>query len=543
MMMLSFCLQIFCELFWLRCENESVYRWLSARRYKLDIIEMNLLAMKLIIEIADLVSYENCLTAMRNRVGFIEDGKVRMALCTLHLIECNPHVKKLVFKDDAYREGVSYRILCVLVLYLCQHCPEVSGVTMNCSSLQTLRLVMDSFPKLTTITFSYRRDVVLPLIDPITSYPNILEISLQSDDKNVEFLPLIKACPNLRTLNCYGPWILYVQHELFMGCRYLTRLSLCEYGNGYYYRDTRISPLLSALAEHALQLEEFTVRFKYLAISVQKGSLEREDMTRIIKRLRSLDMKICITNDDNDPESSLCTLFSTPGVDLRYLSIRTGYESLDVIALMLQGCRNIEKLELVGKMSISLVMMKISASCHQLVDLTLSYSTEVNGEAIKALLQSCHQLKSLYITCELIDVQAYESLAMYGGNLTRLILQFIHDDTLLEPATLSIGASSPLYDPSFKQQRKCDMACLSCDLCDLDVMSLAKFLSCFERIGDLSIRLTSSQIQVSFGNESGDDLEYDNYHARKVSIRSPTSPSDPESEEVLHELMSILKRY
>jgi hypothetical protein len=74
-----------------------------------------------------------------------------------------------------------------------------------------------------------------------------------------------------------------------------------------------------------------------------------------------------------------------------------------------------------GNADISRVMIKVSESCYQLVDLNLAYDGQINGVAMRNLLQSCPLVKSL-TTKAFIDVQAYEHLAVYGGNLTKLTL-------------------------------------------------------------------------------------------------------------------------
>jgi hypothetical protein len=204
----------------------------------------------------------------------------------------------------------------------------------------------------------------------------------------------------------------------------------------------------------------------------------------ILKRLLSFEMNTeNLISTSADPDSFITSLFSSPGVDLRSLTINTSNENADMIAMMLQGCRNAEKLNLSGRAHISPVISRISAICHQLIDLKLNYDRVVDSPATKTLLKSCCQLQSLTIFAN-FDVQAYENLALYGGNLLkrRLVGRVIY-----------YTPSSPLND-RFKQSRKRAMVSVNFELDDFDVKILAKFLSCFGLIEELSLHLDSLQL-------------------------------------------------
>jgi hypothetical protein len=296
-------------------------------------------------------------------------------------------------------------------------------------------------------------------------------------------------------LDCYG-WIYNDDMpEVLISCSKLTSLTLndrLEYDND---ENHDIAPILSAVAEYGLQLQELSLTISNSDIDICSPSKTRYDMITIPKRLRSFKLTADnVITDITDPESSICSMFSSPGVDLRILRINIGKENTDMIAKMLQGCYNMEELDLSGLVDMSPVMMKISVSCRQLVELTLGYQGSVDGAAMKALLISCSQLQSLTLFGSLV-LEAYENLAFYGGNIHELQLSDSPDSSI-EPGSLSFSSNSPLYDPSFKQQRKRHMEYFHCELCDLDVNSSAKLLSCFGLIEELSIRLDSSQLPV-----------------------------------------------
>jgi hypothetical protein len=155
--------------------------------------------------------------------------------------------------------------------------------------------------------------------------------------------------------------------------------------------------------------------------------------------------------------------------------------------------------------------MKFSESCRQLAVLTLSYHGQVNCEVIRNLLQSCRSLRKLTINSS-FHMQAYECLAIYGGNLTEL--KHEPDDVSFTRANLSFD----LYDSSFKQQKKYPMKKLSWQTPALDVKNLAKFFACFGLIDELSIQLYPSMHPADFGAHDYDQIPI--YHARKVSVIS-----------------------
>jgi hypothetical protein len=101
------------------------------------------------------------------------------------------------------------------------------------------------------------------------------------------------------------------------------------------------------------------------------------------------------------------------------LTFSTYDEDSDRIAIILQGCRNADRLDLHGFADISLVLTSISDSCRQLVGLTLAY----DGQVTRQLLQSCPLLKTLSLSVvHLLDTQVYEQLVLLGGKLTELVL-------------------------------------------------------------------------------------------------------------------------
>jgi hypothetical protein len=558
---------------WLNKFTEKPYPWLSARIYRLDEIEIKLNDMEGVVGSVQEISFDICSLALNHST----DSNVQFALKTLHLVECNPQLKRLTIADNKDNYSFNSRMF----NYLTQRCPEINEIMFSSSTAHSVRLAMDIFPSLRKVICNSVNVFRSSSPKVVASYPKIDGFELIPFGKECSsFLPLIKACPNIKDLYCEGGLTFRILPQIIRSCRQLTSFGLRIVDENEVYG---MVPLLSALAKYSSQLTELWMEVADYRINIQRGSETRNDLIRIIKRLRKFDViaQQFITDDrdeeeddhdgdededegndedeevegDNDgdedvdegdargednedaklindedeedsnvhaddynndgtQEFSICSLFSSPDVDLRFLNICTEVDTSDMIVKMLHGCRNIEKLVISGYADgISTMMMKISANSHRIVDLLLGYGGLVDGKAMKALLQSCHQLTSLGVTSYL-DLQAYENLALYGGNLTKLEL----GNRFLEyPRTsLSFSANSPLYDPNFKQQRKHMMSTLECDQCDLHVMSFAKFLSCFELIDELAFRLDSSQLPVDVNIDTNDVVPP--YHACRVSI-------------------------
>jgi hypothetical protein len=109
---------------------------------------------------------------------------------------------------------------------------------------------------------------------------------------------------------------------------------------------------------------------------------------------------------------------------------------------------------------------------------------------------------------------------LHGENLTKLCLYRRQPVGVI----VEFATSSPIYDVSFRQQRKYPMKKMVCDTFDLDVKSWAGFLSCFGVIHHLSISLQSSQLPSDFGVEMYDEIPI--YHAREVYVSSPYDVKD-----------------
>jgi hypothetical protein len=494
---------------------------MSRRGYKLDRISVDFTSFEDMARKPGELSFANCSLSRPLNQGDEEDMYWYMnALATLRLIECNPHVKKLIIAEIDNEDEECYAINNRMINYLGQHCREVKDVEIYNASIEAIRLAMASFPNLTNMDSNIRRkNGAVPAVGEVTCYPSIESFHFSSQDETdyETMSALVKACPNLTYLDCGGGWMFYGLKEALMSCSKLKYLSLCGNLSDNHHGTNRltVSTMLLAIVEHGLQLQDLSLYMGKLDFDLRKAPI-RYSLKRIIQRVRELAISVrCFVTNAHDPETSIGSLFSSPGVDLRSLHINTYDESADQIAMLLQGCRNVSKLFLQGKANISEVLMKISAKCHQLVELSLYYDVSISGKAMLTMLQSCRQLRSLALS-KACEIQAYEALAMHGGNLTNLSLyQRVIPGTIAE-----FEISSPIYDTDFKQQpqRTHPMALLCAP--GLNVKSLAKFLSSFGVIQKLSLQLHPSQMPSDFEVDMYEDTPI--YHAREVIISAGT---------------------
>jgi hypothetical protein len=118
-----------------------------------------------------------------------------------------------------------------------------------------------------------------------------------------------------------------------------------------------------------------------------------------------------------------------------------------------------------------------------------------------------------------VDVQAYEQLAIYGTNLAELKLE---TGATAQPAeNVSFGSSALIYDGSFKQQRKLPLRKLIWSTQNLEVRGLAKFLSCFGKIDELTVELYPLLLVEAMNVQNYDEIP--TYHAVKVRVRLPAT--------------------
>jgi hypothetical protein len=437
------------------------------------------------------------------------------ALSVLQLVENNPSVKKLCILENTDISNIRGQMF----RYLGQCCPEVKEVVLRFVSIKAVHLAMTAFPELRKIELMEMKSYLMQLPDAPAIYPKIESFKL-NPSTNEEFSmisKLIKACPNLKTLCCHGACAHADLREILSSCKQLTSLSVSVVDDEVL--DEELVLTMSAIANNCLQLTELTMIMEGFEIDVTMFAT-RHDMVKIIKRLQKLNLNIYGFLDDiEDPDNGLSvySLFSSPDIDLKSLSTNTRHARSNSIAMLLKSCRYADTLSLKGdECIVSEVMMLVTGSCRQLVDLSLNYDGQITGAAMRQLLQSCDQLMTLKLQCVAMDVEAYESLVLYGTNIINLIL--VCPDMPQTVVCQPFKMNSPLRDNSFKQHRKKPMYHLKYAMFDLDLESLARFLSFFGTTDHISVRLHPNIVREEFdAMENGIPI----YHAREVFVSSP----------------------
>jgi hypothetical protein len=454
---------LFSELLWDQSYDDLPFpaAWLSKRGYRFSFFY---------IEQADFVellacpgnwSYASCNLLMNQRVETKPP-----ALDLLHLIEISHRIKSIcLFQDE---EETNPQTWLRILAYLAEHVHDLQEINFYGISAETVIEALKLFPMLTSVDWNqchgggaWERDMSELMTIPV--FPSIKSFVLSSSAVNLEpqvTSAIIRACSNLTCLNSRGVWVIDGLSDVLKSCRYLTALriqtALAFNLDGGYDR------ILPIVAEHGSRLNR--VEFKDHGILNLRLNASKAAMNSIIHQVNHLDLGLSYEYE----KGNISALFEpSSDIHLQYLKIDTHDEDADMIAQILKACHNISTLELRGKIAISPMIKKIPHNCHQLESLELDYEGSVDGLAMRDLLLSCPKLESLDLHSPL-DVEAYESLALYGGSLYSFLLE--HRRNSSQPAVpinlLSFSSNLLVFDPNFKQKRKQVMKRIfQCSLC------------------------------------------------------------------------------
>jgi hypothetical protein len=443
----------------------------------------------------------------------------------LDLVSISHRLKKICLREG--NEELNADSWIRFPCYLSQHTQDVQEIECLYLSSRCLVVAMTLFPNLTSVVWIQHRDDVWEedLSDPnsIPTCPNIKSFNLSSAPSNLPpqvIAAIISACTSLTSLECPVDWLADGLDASDLSCPQLSHLSLNFFGDSPSGIYESILPWI-ADDNHAPTLRYLKLRHFACdqSLDLRIHALNTA-MRKIIRQAKQLDLGIGIDAGRGD----ISSLFdpssaSASAIDLEQLNLETSDDDVDMIAKILKACRNAHELQLTGSADISQVMIKIADNCHQLVTLELQYEGMVDGSAMKSLLQLCPKLESLTIYAA-YDVLAYESLALYGGNLTHLKL-VISSQSSVSTTPPAFPSISPIFNAtcSFKQHRKQPINAIIRMSSEpiyeyLGIESLAAFLSCFGIIKQLDISLVSL-----LGNADLHDIP--TFHAHELHVHFP----------------------
>jgi hypothetical protein len=355
---------------------------------------------------------------------------------------------------------------------------------------------MKRFPNLTSITWNQGINDILPEnLSDLIVIPTCPAVKCLNMSTNVAIIPeltsaIIKACPNLTSLECQFPWILEGLSDILTSCPNLAEMRV-ECPAEYQPTEIMIEELVLKVAKYGSSLKLFKI-FYYCSTD-KKLNLRADKiqpaLKSIVSRLHHFDINVDVIGELAD----ISGLFETD-IDLRYLDIRTYNGDGAMIAKILNGCHDVRELHLFGYENISQVIGKVASSCPQLETVSLLYNGRITGPMMRSLLQSCTKLAKLTLRAS-IDLLAYESLALDGSNLATLELldelaNPFPDHVDLLPLSQSFPSSSLILDPNFKQNRRHKMEVLALNIpIFINIKHLASFLSCFGKIGKLHLNI------------------------------------------------------
>jgi hypothetical protein len=445
----------------------------------------------------------------------------------LHLIEISHRIKTLNFFEASYT--LKYHTSTLFFAYLADHARDLIELELDYVTVEFVIEAMKLFPNLTSMTWKQNSAIsdvgalALSLQSSMLICPKIKFLKLDTNVSSVHSSQLIsaviKACPNLSCLTCDFPWAGESLHQAFIACPKISDLEVsCQ--AEFELTDQMIETLILNIAEYGTQLKGLKINLDDTSMRL---TLRREKvktaLMSILPRLNHLDLSVNVEGELGD----ISGLFEpSTDIDLRYLDIRTSNEDATMIAKILKACFNIRKLHLSGSADISRLMVNVSESCHQLVTANLLYDGQISGKLMQNLLRSCPKLAILTLRA-VLDVSAYESLALYGGSLTTLrLLETARDPHTNQRDLVTLSRcfllNSPIFDPSFKQRRQQKMKTLELyEPIFLNIKHLARFLSCFGKIVKLDLHIPYADIPAI---EADELIDVPIFHAEEVELRT-----------------------
>jgi hypothetical protein len=470
------------------------YTWLSLRGYRFSELRIERSDFEEILKCPGNLSCGAYSSFMNNQ----REVSLR-ASALLHLIEISHRLKKIQLHTYTIENGWIR-----LVFYLAEHAEGLEEILFYGSSAQNVIETLKVFRNLTSVTWFQAEDSVwtkdLSDLMSIPDFPNIKKFDLTYAVSSLEpqvTSAIISACSNLTHLKCIGKWMVDGLKNVLMSCRNLTYLDITNHHSAL--RVGVFNQLMPLIAEFASSLRSLKVAQFLAERNLSKLDLRSpiilSAMKSILCRLHHLGVGVGVGITAERGDIS-CMFDPSPSsnIDLKSLRLQTDDCNPDMIVKLLRGCRNAHELDLSGKANVSQVMMEIADSCRKLVTLRLIYEGELDGSALKSLLQSCPNIENLTLGASL-DVLAYESLGIYAGSVTFLCLGSSSTQASTQAPSISsdsssIPSTSPIFDPSFKQiHRRKQMKHLI--LCESHYVKIENcfdaFVSCFGKIRHVQI--------------------------------------------------------
>jgi hypothetical protein len=496
-----------------------------------------------IITCTDNLSYTRCSLIMTQR------GKTLPAIAFLHLIETSHRLRKIHLYEEEDDPELATRL--PFLKYLADHASNLPEIKLKLFTAACVIKTMRLFPNLTSITWECLEDFWIPDLPEhlanIPSCPTIKSFTLSSDFSGFPSqltTAMIKACPNITSLDCVFPWAAKGLNDVLTSCPCITELTVSA-PYDYEPADRVLEPLMLNIAAYGTSLKSLKMVSTDIDLDIRQDATKM-DMKTIIRRVKDLELVV----DYDCEHGAISSLFEqATDIDLQSLTLRTDEKDAEIIAKVLKGCHNAKRLHFMGSTDISPVMTSVSGTCHLLMDLTLLYPGRILGSKMQSLLQSCPKLESLKLRAS-IDLLAYESLALYGGNLTSLELlesQASPDSALFDFSSYPrlFPPDSAIIDSSFRQHRKQWMRSLKLgEPIFFSIKHLACFLSRFGKIDKLNVNIPFSIVSMPTRVVDDDELhDMPIFHADEVIIKSDEEEYEPDSEDFLydHVLYALVK--
>jgi hypothetical protein len=493
------------------------YKWLSQREHQVEHLEIDLTTFHGTMYDCEVKTYSSFKISISKR---------RRSYCQF-IASCQRlHSLIIRGRDDYCRQGLflAYRYF---IQYVLENCQQVMHLTLSSLMVDDMLMAVSCCPKLTDVKIhdiAIQENSFKTWPKPTIHCEHIVSLSvneaLESSREVIhpDILGLISACTNLESLYCEGNWILRAAQAIFPCCIMLEELSILLNDASQNY-PSLFADLVYHIATHCHHLKKFDFIFCDNPRLDMRTESIHSSLRTIISRLNSF---IYANRGSSESDKGfISSIFDNLRSNLTELDIATEYDDADMIGVMLRQCDEVQSLEVNGRTDICPVVIKVSESCHLILDLRINYEGILDGLAMKTLLVSCPLLKEIDLST-FYHVDAYESLALYGNNLTEIRLDYplrYYKDHIGAELTIVRSFdhnSSKLFMQSPTKRRK-RMETMTIQIFDLDVASLSFFLSFFGKIRKLSVVMVPKMVGESIDIHSS----IPQYSAEDVITQTP----------------------
>jgi hypothetical protein len=250
-------------------------------------------------------------------------------LGTFQLIEISHRIKMISLSINTDKCEPNPHILLQILFFFREYARDLSILEFHYVPTVCMIEALKMFPNLTSVQWSqHEGDLWSQDLTDITTgmptYPNINCLRLTHIVSSLDpqmISSIIKACPNLTSLQCDGVWIVNVLNEVLPSCRQLTGLHIScrdEFTNAAF------EEIITLIAKHCTSLKSLTLTHRFAHLSDEHMDLRLETiktaMKTVIRQVNRLNLDLNFGYAPGD----IASLFEPlTDIDLQDLRIQT----------------------------------------------------------------------------------------------------------------------------------------------------------------------------------------------------------------------------